>query len=290
MSRLRLTVNSTIPITRIKLFIARILYRIVHYWSNSDSKIVVRNGIKYALDISEGIDLSLYLFGSFQAYVTSPKYYSLSPDAIVLDVGANIGVTALNYAKVVSQGKVFAFEPTHYAYAKFKQNIALNPGLSERIVVKQAFVSHAPAARNELSAYSSWKVDRKHYEGRHPVHGGIIQNTESVPAISIDEFCAGNDISRVDLIKIDTDGHEFDILIGATNTIRQFRPVIIFEAGLYIMREQHVDFQDYLTYFDSLDYCLSDNKNNREITSVNYGMRIPARGTIDILAKPRRSV
>ncbi len=287
MSRLRLTVNRVIPITRIKLFIARILYRIVHYWSNADSKTVVRNGIKYALDISEGIDLSLYLFGSFQAYVTSPKYYSLRPDAIVLDVGANIGVTALNYAKAVPRGKVFAFEPTHYAFAKLKHNIVLNPGLSERIVMIQAFVSHTPAAGNDLSAYASWKVDRKHYEGQHPVHRGIIQSTDFVPAISIDGFCAGNNIPRVDLIKIDTDGHEFDVLTGAANTIRQFRPVIIFEAGLYIMREQHVDFQDYLTYFDSLDYCLSDNKNDREITSVNYEMRIPAKGTIDILAKPR---
>ena len=289
MSRLLLSAKGVIPITRIKLFIARMLYCIVRFWSSSDSKTVVRNGLNYALDISEGIDLSLYLFGSFQKYVTSSRFFSLRPDSIVIDVGANIGVTALNYAKAVPEGKVFAFEPTHYAFAKLKHNVALNPGLSNRIVVIQAFVSHTPSARTDLSAYSSWKVDRKHYQGQHPVHGGLIQSSESVPATSIDEFCLRNDISRVDLIKIDTDGHEYDVLTGAVNTIRQFRPIIIFEAGLYIMREQHIDFQTYMTFFDSLDYCLSDSKNNREITSVNCGTRIPAKGTIDILAKPRRT-
>jgi len=50
-----------LPITKIKLFLAAVLYRIVHVAYRGDKRIVVRNGIKYEVDLSEGIDLSMFL-------------------------------------------------------------------------------------------------------------------------------------------------------------------------------------------------------------------------------------
>ena len=57
---------------------------------------------------------------------------------IVLDIGANIGAHTLHLAQAVgAAGKVWAIEPTDYAMAKLKANIALNPGLAARIVCCQ---------------------------------------------------------------------------------------------------------------------------------------------------------
>jgi hypothetical protein len=81
-----------IPLTRIKMSIARILYRILKLLLSRNTYIIRRKGIYYGVDISEGIDLSLFLFGGFQDHITRNKYICLLKDAVVFDVGENIGV------------------------------------------------------------------------------------------------------------------------------------------------------------------------------------------------------
>ena len=75
-----------IPMTRVKLFIARILYLLLHIVLLKNNHIIRRKGVFYQVDLSEGVDLSLFLFGNFQNHITSRKYFSLNADAIVFDV------------------------------------------------------------------------------------------------------------------------------------------------------------------------------------------------------------
>jgi len=88
-----------LPMTRLKMFVARMLYRITRLAFKNDLRIVRRGGVKYELDLSEAIDLTIFIFGDYQKWVTSQKYYTLPSDAVILDVGANIGSIATSPIK-----------------------------------------------------------------------------------------------------------------------------------------------------------------------------------------------
>jgi len=275
-----------LPATRNKLFLARLLYHLVHLVCRRDVRTVVRRGIKYQLDLTEGIDLSVFLFGSFQKHITQGKYLSLPGNAVIFDVGANAGILTLQFAKLVPSGRVYAFEPTFYAFSKLKRNMELNPQLAERIVAVQSFVSSTSSKELHIRAYASWKVAGRAKEEKHRVHQGIEKSAEKIPAVSLDDFCKLHEIERLDLIKIDTDGHEPEVLKGAKTTIERFAPAVIFEVGAYLMEEAGIDFSDYFDFFDLFGYRFFDSKSGSEINKANYQRHIPLSSTIDILALP----
>jgi FkbM family methyltransferase len=274
-----------LPLTRLKLLIARGLFCLVKPIYGAEKRIVRRGGLNYEIDISEGLDLSLFLFGNFQKHVSENKFVDFPLDAVIFDVGANVGIMSLQFASKVPKGIVYAFEPTHYALAKLKKNLWLNREVASRIQVIHTFVSSKENNHQEIRAFSSWKINKAPGVGQHPVHGGTAMSSEGVPTITIDDFVTSRGIERLDFIKIDTDGHEFDVLLGAKNTIERFRPQIIFELGQYVMEERGIDFKDYNSFFDRLGYSLTDAADNKPITLSNYCSRIPREGTIDVLAK-----
>ncbi|MEI6209113.1 MAG: FkbM family methyltransferase [Desulfuromonadales bacterium] len=276
---------NNLPITRIKLCIARILYRVVHLVSSSDRKRITRHGISYDIDISEGIDLSLFLFGNFQRHVTEIKGFNLPPDGTVIDVGANIGVMTLSYAQKVPKGRVYAFEPTHFALGKLQRNISLNPELASRIEVIHAFASGSCSEAPEITAYSSWKIDGDG-RGGHPVHGGTAQDAANVPAFTLDNFCHKRELSKIDLIKIDTDGHEMEVLQGMQYILEHLRPAVIFEATLSLIEENATGFRGFYDIFVMYHYQLTNSRDGKLITLENYKTLIPMKGGIDILALP----
>ncbi len=273
-----------LPMTRIKLFAARVIYRTLRLFLRDDHRLIQRKGISYDIDLSEGIDLSLFVFGGFQDHITRTTDV-IKPNSIILDVGANIGVMSLGFAAHAREGHVYAFEPTAYAYEKLLRNLNLNPELSGRITAIQAFVADEARANGNLVAYSSWKIDGS-AAGAHPLHGGTIQSTETAEVLTIDDFCKARGIPVVDLIKIDTDGHELRVLRGARETLEKFHPYIIFEAGLYIMSENDVSFEQYADHLSAFGYTLINSRNGNQITRENYVSEIPLRSTIDIVAVP----
>lgn len=275
-----------LSMTLIKLAMARFLYRLVHLFVSQDKRIIHRGGIKYEVDLSEGIDLYLFLFGNFQKYIVHSKYLSLAPDAVVLDVGANIGAMTLQFAKQVPHGKVYSFEPIDYAFIKLQRNVTLNPELVQRISMERKFVSNVSSAETDITAYASWKVNGKRYENRHPIHGGIPQKASEVLSITLDEFCSARNLERIDLIKIDTDGHEFDVLKGAQEIMVKYHPQIIFELGLYTMEERGITFDDFCELLLPIGYSLMNVNTGKIITRRNFLNEIPWKSTIDILAVP----
>lgn len=279
-------VLNNIPLTRIKIAIAKVLYVFVSLFYGKKPRIINQDGINFEVDITEGIDLSLFLFGNFQKHVTSNKLITLAKDATIIDIGANFGVMSLHFAKTASEGKVYSFEPTHYALGKLKRNLELNPDIAKRIEVINSFLSAKSEANANIKAYSSWKVNSEKTGEMHPEHQGTAKSTEGVGSMSLDDFCKSADLKKLDFIKIDTDGHEYEILQGARQSLAKYRPQLIFEIGLYVMTEKKIDFTFYSNYFKELNYCMYDSATGDVITLENHKNYIPKKGTIDIVAKP----
>jgi len=279
--------------TKHKIFIAKILYRAVTLIFGTKPRIITRNGITYEVHLEEGIDLSLFLFGNFQAHVTDTTFYTIPDNSVVIDVGANFGLMSLQFAKKWSKATVYAFEPTNYALGKLQRNLALNPDLEKRIHIIQSFVGAKTSDTTDQKAFSSWKVDGKEKEDdgvtedKHPVHFGSAKPTTGIGMLTLDDFAAQQKFTRVNFIKIDTDGHEYEVLSGAKEMIQKFRPVIIFEVGLYVMSDHKIGFEFYQNYFDSLRYKMMNSATGEPVNMGNYKQLIPEKSTIDILAIPQ---
>ena len=273
--------------TKYKMHIAHLLYRLLMLAGvDRSQQKVVRNGdgeISYHLDLAEGIDLSLYLFGSFQRHVVPDSIRSTAKIS-VFDVGANFGVMSLQYAQFFPNAQIHAFEPSEYANRRFDLNMELNPGLSARIRRTRGFVSDRSNVETPYVSYASWRVDS--LEGkRHPVHFGESHpSTETY--FTIDEYCEANGIDDLYMMKIDTDGYEYEVLKGASETIHTQRPFVIFELATYILEERGITFEEYVRPLLSYGYTLADLQTMKPISVSNLEKMIPKFGSIDVLATP----
>ncbi|MEX0923202.1 MAG: FkbM family methyltransferase [Rhodovibrionaceae bacterium] len=157
----------------------------------------------------------------------------------VIDVGANIGVHSVFFAKTVGpQGRVLAFEPQRHAFQLLAANAALN-GLSN-LRIERAAVGpcggeiHVPDL--DPAATSNF--------------GGVSVNAkgdgEPVAMIALDSL----DLGRCDLIKIDVEGLEIEVLQGARDTVVLHAPL------LYVENDRQEHSAKLIALLFSLDYRL----------------------------------
>lgn len=228
--------------TQSKLRIARRLSRIVcsarRLLGRPSRGVFERRHTRYELDLREGIDLSIYLFSVFEPDVVAYYERTVGPDAVVIDIGANIGAHTLQLAGLCGDGgKVIALEPTAWAFGKLLRNIELNPGLKQRIHAMQAFLG--PQSFGELpeSICSSWPMDVAETSADARSEGRAC-STQGASALSLDQLVESLDLQRLDLVKLDVDGHELDVLGGSHVTLSRFRPRFIVELAPYVFADR----------------------------------------------------
>jgi len=226
-----------------KIRFAEILLKIVYLINPAIKKrngraVVRRKNINWALDIREGIDLSIYVFGGFERdSINIYNKISRCDGLVVFDVGANIGSHTLLLASLVSEDSmIHSFEPTEFAYNKLSYNIGLNSDLSGKIICKQYFLSSTEQSKPPESVYSSW-VLLSDGVNKHMHHRGVMKETSGALQTTIDEYCLVNKIQRIDFMKLDVDGYELDVLEGARETVRSSHPVVLFEYAPYVQEE-----------------------------------------------------
>lgn len=224
----------------------------------------VRGGIRWSLDLREGIDFSIYLLGGFEP-ATLKLYESLvGPGNTVLDIGANIGAHTLPLARLVgAEGRVIAFEPTEFAFGKLTANVALNPGLAPRIVLCQDMLVEDAASQMPSAVFSSWPLIAECEV--HEKHKGRLMETRGARATTLDEAMERAQIGRLDFIKIDVDGNEPSVLMGGRRTLAHYRPVILMELAPYLFDDSHAAFEALLRLFDEYGYELIDAATARQL-------------------------
>lgn len=84
-------------------------------------------------------------------------------------------------------------------------------------------------------------------------------------SISLDYFCDSRGIERLDLMKSDVDGWDYELLLGAKESIRRFRPIVIAEVNHALgwrkySKEDVKHFLDEIGYvYKVLDYPFPTN-------------------------------
>jgi FkbM family methyltransferase len=144
------------------------------------------------------------------------KYWDIKPDDIVFDVGSSYGTYALTATAMGA--KVFCFEPESTVYCDLVNNIKLNNW-------EQQCIAH------NLALWScSSTVDMKDYAPHWPVQ----TITSLYPTDTLDNIVNKNNLTTVNWIKIDVEGSEEQVLLGAQETITKFSPNMIIECHNFL--------------------------------------------------------
>jgi FkbM family methyltransferase len=135
---------------------------------------------------------------------------------IILDVGANEGQYAKTLKALDASCEIYAFEPHPETYKRLSAE-SRRHGFT---AINQACGS----TPDRLTLYDY----RDHPEGSQhaSLHQGVIEHLHHGHAIAldvevttIDDFIAQRNLQHISLLKIDTEGHEFEVLLGARNAI-----------------------------------------------------------------------
>ena len=160
----------------------------------------------------------------------------------VVDVGANIGYYTVLLADIVGKnGKVYAFEPDKTNFEILKKNIktnnlknvvAVNAGVGSKNETKTLYKSNENLGDHKLFndqfLISNVEIIQNPLVGKPTSSlkkGGSLK-TETVKIIKLDDYLAN---TKVDLIKIDTQGWEPEVISGAKNMISKNKPVMFLE-------------------------------------------------------------
>ena len=88
--------------------------------------------------------------------------------------------------------------------------------------------------------------------GENPLRFNDIHPVE-VEIDTLDNIFYNNDI-KVDFIKIDTEGYEYNILKGGEKTIKKYKPIIQLEYNVTNMKQCNINPEQLLNYINELGY------------------------------------
>lgn len=155
--------------------------------------------------------------------------------SLMLDVGANVG--GYTNTMLEHKGIIHAFEPCPALAAGMKERFKNEP----RVLVYQYGVSNRIYREDNLTVYEAWTLGKAGEPNKRGTSLGALEMVGNTPFavdfITIDAHLANRMVCRlasVDFMKVDTDGHDYRVLQGALETIRQFRPNILIELGYLV--------------------------------------------------------
>lgn len=195
-------------------------YRKSYYenWIKISFNIAKLEGFKFSENTPPGA-----LREIFTDRIYDIKEFTPERDQVVIDVGANYGDSSIWWSKKFG-ARVIAFEPLKNVFNVLEENIKLND-------VDVTAYNLALGNGEEISGSS---------DGNMLSAGGEIK----MKAEKLDSYS----FERVDILKIDVEGFEHDVLLGAERTIKRFKPKIIIETHSKDLRKKCHGFLTFLGY------------------------------------------
>ena len=175
------------------------------------------------------------------------SYLKLSPEDVVIDVGANIGWYAVLLSRLSPAGtRLFAFEPDPLNFSLLSENIRINR--ASNVQIEQLALAEEPGTM-PLYQHSSSNL------GRHSLIPTADGTKVAVQVTTLDDFWARNELGEHPLkfLKIDIEGYELQALRGGVEVLRRCQAVFCEFAPEYMQRG-NIDPGDLVDFLVGLDF------------------------------------
>ncbi len=187
----------------------------------------------------------------------------VAPHTIFFDVGSNVGLFTIPVAIRLTQGHVFAFEPTQSTFALLRENVRLNR-VEDKVTLRQVALADYNGT-GVLKVNNRWKDDLNTLGKPNDWYSDIVSE-ETVLVTTLDTFVTSAGVGHVDILKVDVEGAELLVLKGALELLkRPDAPMILYESYSWNMVGFDYKPQEVMRFLDGLGYRFFkfDSKNKR---------------------------
>ena len=187
----------------------------------------------------------------------------LPEKGVIIDGGANEGQTIELLLKQSRNFNIYAFEPDEILYKLLKKQYSQydNVNISSCALVNEE-------GDFNFNIYESTKLSSIKDLNSHSVQASKLARTTVIKGITLDSFVASNAISRVDLLKLDLQGFEYEALLGSQSLVQNGLVDWIFVEVMF--GDMYSNGKDKSSdYLNILNY-LSDNYVLYTMVDFNY--------------------
>lgn len=219
---------------------------------------MLKNWTQIILQKILGFQNYLLVFAAFTIYrIRYTKYdqeflyfLSMVPDnGVIIDIGANIGITTIPLSKHLPNSQIAAIEPIPHNVRTLKKIIRFFR--SRNVIVFPMAVGDHNGRINMITPV----IDHVKKQGLSHVIGAIpneltAQQGEafSVPVMRLDDIKELQQMGQINAIKIDVEQFEYAVISGGLQLINRFKPIIYCELWDTPQRKLFLDFMEGLGY------------------------------------------
>ena len=168
-------------------------------------------------------------------------------EGVFIDVGAHTGLYTITSLKANPKNNVFCFEPYFMNLSRLTTNLRLN-GIFKN-------VSSVLGAASNFDGKSKFKIAT---ERSYMSKGGMLsEEGEDINVYKLDTLLFKKFEKKLNAIKIDTEGEDLNVLLGAENLIKEYKPKIIIE----VREENKLDIVNFLKSNSYKIYNIKDLNN-----------------------------
>lgn len=264
---------STIPNFKGKLIISEKLFKTFQNNINQNQIATMQPGHKMSLYLPDRIQRRMFVKKSHEPETEIHLINFLKNSHCFLDIGANVGYFTMLAKSINPNIQVYAFEPNPNNVKKIKENIELNHFTdititSDCLSNTLGEVSFSVPPLNE----SGWgRITNNHLPLENFTH--IKAKTITLDSL-IDNNFFNNNVP--DLIKMDVEGNEFKILLGAKTFFQKFSPILCIELNEPCLIDCQTSSQEIIHFMKDLGYhafAISDDNKLIEVQAADKNYR-----------------
>ncbi len=141
----------------------------------------------------------------------------IKENAVILDIGANIGNHSVYWAAKANAKRIYSFEPVQDTFKILEKNIQINE-LTDKVRIYNMGLSNEKI-NGSISHYDPKNIGATSI--KQDLNGNLV--LDKLDNIEIEE-------DAIDFVKIDVEGHELEVFQGARETLTKYRPTIFVET------------------------------------------------------------
>lgn len=177
----------------------------------SDFNLKLRNGLKMTL-MNRGNDSDTQVVGEiwFQEIYNKFNFCDLEENAVVLDLGANVGIFSLYISNKNKTCKVYSYEASALNYNYLQKNITIN---NLNIFAYNYAVTAKDKGMVKLHIHPRGSGGNTLYKeaSKDSIKYCLI------PQINLDKILKINNLNKIDLLKMDIEGSEYEVLFNTSD-------------------------------------------------------------------------